>query len=221
MAGPIPDVALIDNSDERTPLVLVLDCSGSMDGLPIKNLNDGLIALAADLKSDPITAKRGRVLVITFGGNDEVVVGDWQDAMDFTAPVLKANGTTPTGAAVTTALQVIESQKAELRAAGVSYKRPIMLLMSDGAPTDEWEAVAELCRAAEADKKVTVMSVAVGPTAGVLDQFSSKGAKFLDNLQFKELFIWLSKSVRAVSRSAKGEAAQIPATDSWSSAGTD
>jgi Mg-chelatase subunit ChlD len=32
MANVIPDVSLIDNSDERLPIVLVLDCSGSMDG---------------------------------------------------------------------------------------------------------------------------------------------------------------------------------------------
>jgi hypothetical protein len=35
MAIPIPDVSLIDNSDERAPLVLVLDCSGSMDGVHV------------------------------------------------------------------------------------------------------------------------------------------------------------------------------------------
>ena len=50
MAGIIPDVSLIDNSDERAPLVLVLDCSGSMGGQPMQMLNEGLNKLAADLK---------------------------------------------------------------------------------------------------------------------------------------------------------------------------
>lgn len=186
-------------------------------------LNEGLKKLAADLKSDPITAKRGRVLVITFGKNDQVdVVGDWQDAMDFEAPELEANGRTPTGAAVHAALAAIEGQKEELRAAGVSYKRPIMMLMSDGEPTDEWEAAAAECRAAEAEHKVTVMTVAIGEAANkaVLDQFSSKGAVRIDGLKFSELFVWLSRSVRAVSKAVKGEAAQLPAIDSWASVGT-
>lgn len=223
MAGMIPDVSLVDNSDERAPLVLVLDCSGSMQGRPIQMLNDGLKALEAELKADPITSKRCRVLVIAFGGNDQVEpMGEWQDAMDFTAPELEANGTTPTGAAIRMALDKIEAQKEEMRAAGVSYKRPIMMLMSDGDPTDDWENAAAECRASEAAHKVTVMSIAVGDNANkaTLDQFSSKGAKRLDGLKFNELFVWLSRSVRAVSQAVKGEAAQIPATDSWSSAGT-
>ena len=223
MAGMISDVSLIDNSDERAPLVLVLDCSGSMEGESIRMMNEGLKNLASDLKDDPITAKRGRVLVVSFYGNDQVeIVGGWQDAMDFEAPELVAAGRTPTGAAVRVALKEIESQKEELRAAGVSYKRPIMMLMSDGEPTDEWEAIAAECRAAEAADKVTVMAIAVGESANknVLDQFSSRGAVKLSGLKFKELFVWLSRSVRAVSKAVKGEAVQLPPTDGWSSIGT-
>lgn len=222
MVGMIPDVSLVDNSDERAPLVLVIDCSGSMDGRPMQMLNAGLKALETELKSDPITAKRCRVLFIGFGMNDDVKADEWQDAMDFIAPELEASGTTPTGAAVRTALDAIEIQKEEMRSAGVSYKRPIMMLMSDGEPTDDWESAAAECRAAEAAHKVTVMAIAVGDDANmdILGQFSSKGAKRLDGLKFKELFVWLSRSVRAVSQAVKGEAAQIPATDSWSSAGT-
>lgn len=35
MASLIPDVSFIDNSEQRTPLILVLDCSGSIDLLPV------------------------------------------------------------------------------------------------------------------------------------------------------------------------------------------
>lgn len=214
MATPIPDVSLIDNSDERAPLLLVLDCSGSMEGEPIAKLQEGLQALDDAMRNDPVTATRGRVLTILYGGNDEVTVGDWQDALDWSPPTLSANGRTPMGAAVATALKAIEEQKEELRAAGVTYKRPIMLLMSDGVPTDDdWEAVAESCRNAEQAKKVNVMAVAVGPDAdkAVLDQFSTKGAVRLGGLKFKELFVWLSRSVRAVSQAATGEVVQLPA----------
>lgn len=218
MTGMIPDVSLVDNSDERSPLVLVLDCSGSMgDDNKMKKLNEALKLLEAELKKDPITAKRCRVLLIGFGGNDDVMSDEWKDAMDFTAPELEANGTTPTGSAVRAALDAIETQKEEMRATGVSYKRPIMMLMSDGDPTDDWEGAAAECRAAEAAHKVTVMAIAIGDDANIdiLGQFSSKGAKRLAGLKFKEMFVWLSRSVRAVSQAVKGEAAQIPATDGW------
>lgn len=222
MTGIIPNVSLIDNSDERAPLVLVLDCSGSMQGQPIRMLHEGLKKLDLDLKADPITAKRGRICVITFGGGDEVSVTDWQDAMDFQPPEPVASGRTPTGKAVRVALEEIEAQKEELRAAGVSYKRPIMMLMSDGEPTDDWEDAAAECRAAEADHKVTVMAIAIGAEANkqVLDQFSSRGAVRMEGLKFNELFVWLSRSVRAVSKAVKGETAQLPAMDSWASVDT-
>lgn len=47
----IPDVALVDNSEQRTPLVLVLDRSGSMAGAPIDQLNQGLQLLEQELKT--------------------------------------------------------------------------------------------------------------------------------------------------------------------------
>ena len=130
MAKGIKDVSLVDNSDERTPLVLVLDCSGSMEGERIADLNDALKNnLEVEMKKDPTTSTKGRVMVIEFGGDDEVKQGLWQDAIDFQAPTLVADGRTPTGAAVTLALAAIEAQKTELKANGVPYKRPILMLM--------------------------------------------------------------------------------------------
>lgn len=217
----IPDVALVDNTEQRTPLVLVLDCSGSMGGQPINHLNEGLQLLEQELKSDVIAAKRVRVLVISYGGMDEAtLVGDWQDAMDFTAPVLKAHGTTPMGHAVDLALTEIEDEKARFRQAGVAYTRPWLFLMSDGLPTDAFQAAAQRCRGDEAASKVAVFPIAVGNAdAQVLGEFSNNGAravKQLQGLQFRELFQWLSASMRVVSHSTPGGQAQLPSTDSWS-----
>ena len=218
----IADVALVDNTEERTPLVLVLDRSGSMEGDRISALNQGLKTLEQEMKSDETTSTKGRVLVIQFGGDDEVEVGQWLDAMDFAAPTLVANGRTPTGNAIQTALSVIEAQKVELKAAGISYKRPILMLMSDGEPTDAWEAAAATCRAAESANKVTVFSIGIGEDSNLntLGQFSNKGAVSLNGLNFKELFVWLSNSVKAVAKTAQGQAAQLPAINTWASVGT-
>ncbi len=220
----IPDVALIDNSDERAPLVLVLDCSGSMqEENKIQLLNEGLKALAADLKADPIAARCGRVLVISFGGDSNVeIMGDWTDAMDFTPPELMAGGVTPLGAAMRCALDEVESQKNEMRTAGVSYKRPIVMLLSDGEPTDDWRQVAADCKAAETAHKVNMMAIGIGDKANreTLAHFSNKGALSLSGLKFKELFIWLSRSIRAVSRAPAGGKVQLNPVDSWAQLST-
>ncbi|HKB60159.1 MAG TPA: VWA domain-containing protein [Gallionellaceae bacterium] len=224
MSTIIPDVALIDNSDERAPLVLVLDCSGSMqDDDKIGLLNDGLKTLATELKNDPIAARCGRVLVISFGGDNDVeLMGDWTDAMDFEPPELRAGGLTPMGAAMRCALDEIESQKSQMRSAGVSYKRPIVMLLSDGEPTDEWQQVAADCKAAESAHKVNIMAIGIGNEANrsILGAFSNKGALNLQGLKFKELFIWLSRSIQAVSRAANGGTVQLNPVDSWAQINT-
>lgn len=224
MSTMIPDVALVDNSDERAPLVLVLDCSGSMqDDNKIGLLNDGLKTLATELKNDPIAARCGRVLVISFGGDNDIeLMGDWTDAMDFEPPELRAGGLTPMGAAMRCALDEIESQKSQMRTAGVSYKRPIVMLLSDGEPTDEWQQVAADCKAAETAHKVNVMAIGIGNEANrsILGAFSNKGALNLQGLKFKELFIWLSRSIQAVSRAANGGTVQLNPVDSWAEINT-
>jgi uncharacterized protein YegL len=227
MSQPIiPDVQLVDNSEQRTPLVLVLDCSGSMDGAPIQQLNQGLKLLEQELKGDAIAAKRVRLLVVKFGANDEAeVVGDWMDAMEFTAPTLEANGTTPTGMAVDLALTKIEEEKQRFKQAGVAYTRPWLFLMSDGQPTDAYEGAAERCRQAEKGNKVAVFPIAVGAEANqtTMGAFSNRGqvvVKRLDGLKFRELFLWLSASMKVVSQSRPGGQVQLPTTDNWSNAPT-
>jgi uncharacterized protein YegL len=213
----IPDVSLVDNSEERLPLVLVLDCSGSMGGAKITALQAGLEAMDAELKADPKAAKSVRILVIEFSGDDQVEVGQWQDVMDFVPPRLEANGRTPTGAAMSRALEEIESQKEEMRRAGVSYKRPLVYLMSDGDATDDIEAASQLCLAAMGANKATIFPIGVGDDANLeeLSKFSAKGALKLEGLKFKELFMWLSASVKAVSQAAQGQAIQLAPTNSW------
>jgi uncharacterized protein YegL len=230
----IPDVALVDNTEQRTPLVLVLDCSGSMQGAAIDQLNEGMRLLEKELKDDAIASKRVRLLVIKYGGHDTAeVIGDWQDAMDFAPTTLEATGTTPTGQAVDLALAKVEEEKAAFRHAGVAYTRPWLFLMSDGQPTDDWQDAADRCRQAEAANKVAVFPIfCADPNApqGVIDQgvdslgaFSGRGAaavKRLNGLKFRELFLWLSASMKVVSQSRPGQQAQLPPVDTWSNAPT-
>lgn len=216
----IPDVALVDNTEQRTPLVLVLDASGSMTGKPIDELNRGIRLLEEELKKDVIASKRVRLLIIQLGGMDECrIVQDWCDAMDFTAPVLEASGTTPMGQSVNLALREIESEKQRFKEAGIPYTRPWLFLMSDGEPTDLWQDAARNCRNAEAEHKVAVFPIMVeGASAEVMGSFSNNGThavKMLNGLKFRELFLWLSASMQVVSQSTPGGLAQLPSTDSW------
>lgn len=125
----IPYVEFADNANERTPCVLVLDCSGSMRGEPIKQLNAGLKALETELKEDIDASSRVQLLIIKAFGKDEVVVSsDWIDAMNFDAPEMEAGGLTPLGKAMELALQKIEEQKCLYDSCGITSKRPWIFL---------------------------------------------------------------------------------------------
>ena len=152
----IPYVEFAENANERTPCILVLDCSGSMRGEPIKQLNTGLQALEKELKDDIDASSRVQLLVIkAYGKDDADVSADWVDAMNFNAPVMEASGLSPIGKAMELALQKIEEQKCLYDSCGVTSKRPWIFLISDGEPTDYgWEQAAEKCRIAQEKKKV-------------------------------------------------------------------
>ncbi len=218
----IPDVGFSDNTNQRTPCVLVLDASGSMAGTPIDQLNQGLKTLETQLKANPMTALRVQLLVIRVGGNDEAKIEhDWCDAIDFQAPTMEAEGTTPLGKGLALALRQVEDQKRTYDANGISSTRPWILIISDGEPNDyDWEQVAEQCRTAETNKKVAIYPIGTeSANFDALNLFSKNGAKKLAGLNFNELFIWLSRSMTAVSSSAPGQKIQLP-TANWSQADT-
>ncbi|MBX3564115.1 MAG: VWA domain-containing protein [Sphingomonas sp.] len=214
----IPDVALAENTSQRLPCVVVLDGSTSMQGNAIQALNDGLKLLESDLKADDVARQRVRILVLRIGAPHDVeVVTDWVDAIEFEAPEIDANGTTPLGAGVRRALDEIEAEKARYRDHGIPYNRPWLFVLTDGEPTDPgWEGAADECRAAEENGRVSVFCVGVGEAnIAKLARFSPRQPLALKGLAFREFFLWLSRSARAGSQSAPSENIQMAAPSDW------
>ncbi|MFZ5748401.1 MAG: vWA domain-containing protein [Pseudomonadota bacterium] len=215
----IPDVALAENTSQRLPCVVVLDGSSSMaSNGAIDALNEGLRLLEGDLKADDVARQRVRILVLRIGAPHDVeVVTDWVDAIEFEAPEIEANGTTPLGAGVRRALDEIEAEKARYRDHGIPYNRPWLFVLTDGEPTDyDWETAAAECRAAEEAGRVSVFCVGVGDAnLGKLARFSPRQPLRLKGLAFREFFLWLSRSARAGSKSAPSDNIQMAAPQDW------
>src|SRR5690348_14209944 len=95
---PFGDLGFADNPENRCPVVLVLDNSGSMGGAPIRSLNEGLQQFRDELFADSLAAKRVEVAIVTFG--PVTVVNDFTTVQHFYAPTLSTAGDTPMGAAV-------------------------------------------------------------------------------------------------------------------------
>lgn len=204
------------NPEPRCPCVLLLDVSGSMSGHPIEELNNGLATFRDELLSDALAMKRVEVGLVTFG--PVKVESPFTSAATFNPSMLQPQGDTPMGAAITQALNMVEERKNEYRANGISYYRPWIFLITDGAPTDSWQASAASIREGEASKKFAFFAIGVkGADIGTLRQISVREPLSLDGLKFRELFSWLSSSLRSVSRSTPGTEVTLEAPKGWAS----
>src|SRR4051812_44968591 len=233
---PFADVGLASNREPRCPCVLLVDVSGSMaeivsdagkdlgytiqqDGKTyqavsggvtrIDKVNEGLRAYHADLMADPLAAQRVEVSVITFGGAVQTVC-PFVIAQEFTPPTLVPNGETPMGAAILQAIEAVTERKRAYKQNGLHYYRPWIFFITDGEPTDAWQAAAAKVREGEKDKGFAFFAVGVeGANFDILRQISKREPLHLKGFSFRDMFVWLSQSQRSVSRSQPGQEDQV------------
>jgi uncharacterized protein YegL len=202
------------NPEPRCPCVLLLDVSSSMGGQPIEELNAGLAAFRDELAADTLATKRVEVAVVTFGPAKVEV--PFTGASMFDPPTLAAQGDTPMGAAIVQAIELVRSRKQEYRTNGISYYRPWIFLITDGAPTDAWEPAAAAVREGEAAKAFAFFAIGVrGANMEILRRISVREPLALEALRFRQLFGWLSSSLRSVSRSTPGTEVPLEPPRGW------
>jgi uncharacterized protein YegL len=203
-----------DNPEPRCPCLLLLDTSGSMAGTPISELNAGLVTFKDELAADSLAVKRVEVAVITFG--PVRVESGFHTAPNFFPPHLQASGDTPMGAAIQQGLDMVKHRKEEYRANGISFYRPWVFLITDGAPTDQWQSAAAMVREGETSKSFAFFAVGVqGADMATLKQISIREPLKLQGLRFRDLFQWLSNSMKSVSRSTPGSTVPIAPPSGW------
>jgi len=139
---PFDHPELVINPEPRCACLLLLDTSGSMSGRPIAELNAGLVTLKDELMADAMAVQRVEIGVITFG--PVRVQSDFQSPDAWTPPQLQAGSDTPMGAAIEQGLEMLDARKQVYRHSGITYYRPWIFLITDGAPTDNWRNSAFL-----------------------------------------------------------------------------
>jgi uncharacterized protein YegL len=198
---------LVSNPTARVPVCLCLDTSGSMNGTPIKELNEGVRTFIDELKKDEVAKYSAEVCVVTFGDHPKTEL-DFASLMSQNIPTLGAYGNTPMGKGVELALDLLDKRKREYAEAGVDYYQPWLVLMTDGVPTDSIDDAVKRTLELINNRKLTIFPIAIGSSAdmSVLKMFSPARTPLrLNGLNFSDFFSWLSKSVSRVSQSIPGQ----------------
>ena len=112
---------------------------------------------------------------------------------------------------------MISNRKKEYKDHGIAYYKPWIILITDGAPTDEWANAARKVKEGEAGKSFAFFAIGVeGANMDILKQISVRSPLKLQGLMFREFFQWLSASMKMVSSKNPGTAVNLLPPTGWS-----
>lgn len=154
------------------PVIVLADTSGSMSvNGKIDALNEALKSMILSFGRESRLRAELQVGLITFGGEAAMAHVPLVGARRIEGvEALVAQGRTPMGSAFAMARQWLEDKDLIPSRA----YRPVLVLVSDGAPTDDWEAPLEALKASERGQKATRFAMAIGADAdrAMLRQFT-------------------------------------------------
>jgi uncharacterized protein YegL len=128
---PIAGLESPVNYEQKCLCVLVLDTSGSMQGEPIKLVNDSMQEFKNDILTDFVASQRLEMCIITFDSSIRCLQ-EPAPVQNTHIPHLSANGSTKLVDGMRLAMQKIEERKQWYRTTGQSYFRPFLVLITDG-----------------------------------------------------------------------------------------
>ncbi len=212
------------NKDQKCPVVIVLDTSGSMNGAPIEELNKALVQLKEDILCDPTLTQRLEVGIVCFDdearqerGIDLVTVGTEM-------PVLNIGGQTNLVAGIRLAIDLVEERKAFYKSNNEQYYRPFIVLFTDGAPTNTPEEIDQLDndiqQMSDAKKFVFIPFGVEGADLQLLAKLAAQTAderlsnkakawQMKDVTKFAEIFAFVSSSISQAINQGGTQAAQL------------
>ena len=197
----------------KLPVYLLLDTSGSMSGEPIEAMKNGLQLLVSTLRQDPHALETAHLGVIGFGA-DASVLSPLTELAAFNPPQIVASGTTALGAALKLVSLQIDKEVAKTTSDTKGDWKPLVFLMTDGDPTDDWRAgLAELRK-----RKVgTVICCGAGPNVkeATLKEISEIVVKLdtADSGTIGAFFKWVSASISVGSQKVDAGGKEVTGLD--------
>lgn len=196
------------SSTRRMPVYLLLDVSGSMAGDAIQSLEVGLQMLNNELNAQPQAVELVHISVITFASSASQVV-PLTPLTSFVPPSFAAGGQTSLGAAFRTLGSALDREVvANVPGVKKGDFKPLVFLLTDGEPTDNWESELNALNNRR-DKKIgSIIALGCGGqvNVAVLKKITSSVLLVADATpdNLKQFFKWVSASISTASKKASG-----------------
>lgn len=183
----------------RLPVYLLLDTSGSMTGEPIEAVKNGVQMMVHSLRQNPQAIETAFVSIITFDSEAKQLI-PLTDLASFQTVDLKAAGTTALGAALSLLADKLENEVTKTTLEQKGDWKPIVFIMTDGVPTDDWQAGFQKLKAV---KKGLIVGCAAGNNADdkVLKEITDQVVRLsnTDADSIGKFFQWVSASIATTS----------------------
>jgi len=113
-----------------------------MTGEPIEAVKNGVQMLVTALRQDPYALETAHLSVITFSTTAEQKV-ELTELTSFQPPDLQASGVTSLGEALKLVAERASQEVVKATAETKGDWKPMVFIMTDGMPTDDWEKCLE------------------------------------------------------------------------------